>query len=147
MSVEFWDGKWPAGRETELVSLKLGIGNTGPVIEEIVGIEIVVAQELEGITMEAIGARFSNGIHHISHAPTILSRKGVGLNLELLQLIHTRNINRTVPIAGAVPVSVQQEGGGPEAPAAKVEKGNILVCRSLAPGRIQGLILLAIVDT
>src|SRR5262249_14266588 len=97
-------------------------------------------------SMERSRARLGNRVDDVPHAPPVLGRKSVGLNLELLEFIHRRDEYDSVPVAGSFPMPVNQECGGPETAAAEIEKGDILIDVALAPRRIQSLVLLAVIN-
>src|ERR1700722_6426500 len=106
------------------------------VIEEVVGIEGVVAQKLEGAAVEVVRARFLNRVDDVAHAPAILRRIGVGLNLELLQFIDGGHVNDAIPIAGAIPVTVEEEDRRAHATSSEIKEGDILVYVALRARRI-----------
>src|SRR5437879_13901694 len=53
----------PTYRVTELIAPQLGLPNGKLICEETVRIELIVTQELENVTMNAVGAGFGNRIH------------------------------------------------------------------------------------
>ena len=95
--------------------------------------------------MEVAGAGFLDGIDHVSHAPAILRRVGVGLNLELLQFIDRGHVDDAVPIARAIPMAIEEEDRRAHAASSEIEEGDVLVYVALGSRRIQRLILLAII--
>src|SRR6266545_2598401 len=102
-------------------------GHRIAVVEEVIGIEMAVAQELEQPAVERTRARLGNGIDRVPHTPAILRREGVGLNLELLQLVDRGYENQPTPIARAVPMTIHQQSRSPKTPAPKIKCGTLLV--------------------
>ena len=115
--VELGDVERPPGGGPKLIALELRPGNVSRVVEEIVRVQVAVAQEFKDVAMEGVAAGSGDGVHYVAHAPAVLGRESVGLNLEFLGFVNRRNIDDAVPVACPVPVSVQEEGGGSKAAA------------------------------
>ena len=77
-------------RAAELVLLEVRLGAAGAVVEEVVGVERVVAVELESAPAHDVGARLDLQIHHAAERAAELGRVGRGLQLELVEGVHTR---------------------------------------------------------
>src|SRR5260370_40482397 len=95
------------GGETVLVAPKVGAVETVLVVEKVVGVEDTVACEFKCAPVETAAACFGHRVHHVTHAPAILRRKGVGLNAEFLEFVNRRNENNTRPVARPVPMAIQ----------------------------------------
>ena len=96
--------------------------------EEVVGIQLVVAQELEYRAVELIGAALDGGIDHRARRVTEFRREGAGLDFEFLHRVH-RGRNRDAVASdrasvghGIVIDSVQRDLVRGEAAAARDER-------------------------
>ena len=74
----------------ELVLLELGLGASGAVVEEVVGVERVVAVELEAAATQAVGPGLDLQVHDAAERPAEFGRVGRRLQLELVERIHAR---------------------------------------------------------
>src|SRR5271169_4118060 len=77
--------------------------------EEVRGIQLVVAQELEHVTMKAVGTRLGDGIHHRATEFSVLRVKAVCNQAELLDRIEIRNKSRAEISPLADIASIHQE--------------------------------------
>src|SRR5262249_42147790 len=68
----------------ELVLPELGLGPAGEVGDEVVGVELVVAQELEGRAVEFVGPRLDGDVHGVAGRVAVFGREIAGLHLEFL---------------------------------------------------------------
>ena len=82
----------------KLIALELRPGNVSRVVEEIVRVQVAVAQEFKDVAMEGVAAGSGDGVHYVAHAPAVLGRESVGLNLEFLGFVNRRNIDDAVPV-------------------------------------------------
>ena len=101
-----------AHRETVLIALegRIGAGR----IEEILGVQLLVAQELKGRAVEVVGAGFGGEIDDAAHGAAVLRGIGVGLHLELLDgvdggLHHLRAPLGAGQFHGVIVEAVEQE--------------------------------------
>jgi hypothetical protein len=80
--------------------------------DEVRGIHLVVAEELEYVTMEAVGARLGDGIHHRAAELSVLRVEAVRNQTKFLNRIEIRNQTGTQisPFADVAPV--HQKGVG-----------------------------------
>src|ERR1043166_5325524 len=76
-----------AEHAAELVLLEGGSGLTRAVEKEIVGIQLVVAQELPKAAVEVVAAGLGHHVHARSSAPAVTGVIQAGLHLELLNRI------------------------------------------------------------
>ena len=76
---------------SELVHAKWRNGPAGALVEELVGVELAVAQKLEQSAVELVGSAPRGNVHHASAAAAPLRREAVGLHLELLRRLHGGN--------------------------------------------------------
>src|SRR5207247_3141718 len=74
----------------ELVLAELGLRPPCPVVEPVVGVQSVVAQELEGAPVELVAARLDLEVDHSAHGASELGREGAGLQLELVEGVQAR---------------------------------------------------------
>src|SRR4029079_9212995 len=84
----------------ELITPERRVGRAWPavdIVEEIFGIESVVAQKVVRGAVERIGAALGDGIDLRGAAP-VFRRVGIGLDLELLNLIDGWNRHHRVEI-------------------------------------------------
>lgn len=77
----------PAECAAELVLPVRRFGAPIFVIEKVVGVERVVAQEFEGAAVKIVLARFDLDIDHTAAGPTELGRVGAGLYFELFERV------------------------------------------------------------
>ena len=82
----------PPGGEAILVLAERGFREPGRVREEVVGVQLVVPQELEQRAVVGIGAALDGGADHRSGGVAELRREGVRLDLELLHGVDARDI-------------------------------------------------------
>ena len=68
----------------ELVKAEAGFRNAQSVIEPVVGIEGVVAEEFKGVAVEFVGAGFNGGIHDATEKITELRLRILGDQVEFL---------------------------------------------------------------
>src|SRR5581483_2756328 len=83
---DFGDIDGSAETKAVLVALERRAGSRR--IEEILGIELLVAEELEGRAMRIIGAGLGREIDDGAHGAAVFGGVGIGLHLELLDEIH-----------------------------------------------------------
>ena len=79
-----------AERAAELVLLEVRLGAAGAVVEEVVGVERVVAVELEAAAVRDVGARLDLQVHDAAERAAELGRVGRGLQLELVERVDAR---------------------------------------------------------
>src|SRR5262249_39348832 len=88
----------------ELVLPELGLGPAGEVGDEVVGVELVVAQELEGRAVEFVGPRLDGNVHGVAGGVAVFGREVVGLHLEFLHGVDGGDVGDAVAadVAGEV---------------------------------------------
>ena len=77
--------QWSPGRAAELVPFPLRLGRAERVREEVVRVEMVVAEELVEAAANGVGARLDRRVDDGARAAAVLGGVGVRLNLEFLQ--------------------------------------------------------------
>src|SRR5580700_9972621 len=118
----------------------------GATVEEIPRIRVAVPIELVYIAVKFVGAGFRNDIDHIAATETILSGKGVRLNLKLLDVVDGRNINHPAPIQARIPGSIEQVLRRVEESTAEIQERNILVRAPGNSGRTYDLLFRRVAD-
>ena len=79
-----------ADRSAELVLPEFSFGNSSGILEEICGVELVIAKEFPERPVEMVGAGLNGGIQNGSGGPSELGAKAIGLNLEFLDGVDRR---------------------------------------------------------
>ena len=79
-----------AGRAAELVLAEGPSGLAVGVLEEVGGVEFVVAQELPNAAVNLVRARFQRGVEHRAARAAKLGAERVGLEFELANGVHRR---------------------------------------------------------
>ena len=82
-------------------------------MKKFAGIHCVVAQKLEHVAVEAVGARLGDGIHHGAAELSVFRVKAVGDKTELLDGVEVRNQTCTEvsSLADVAPVHQKRVGG------------------------------------
>ena len=117
-----------AGRAAELVLVERRARQAGRIGEEVVGVEIVVAQKLEDRAVKLIGAALDGGVDHRAGGVAELGGEVVGLDLELLYRVDRGDYRDAVASDGAgvrdgvVVDAIERDFVGGEAPAAGDER-------------------------
>ena len=75
----------------ELVALKTGERQSGAVGEEIVGIQLAVAQVFEKVAVQLVGPGFARQGYHTAPTAAVFGRIGIRLDAELLDTLDRRN--------------------------------------------------------
>ena len=105
--VDLWDQDRSADRVAEVVVTQRRPGDAVQVVEVVVGVQVVVAEELVRRTMQRICARARNHVDLAGRGASVLRRVGIALGLELRDRIHAgkreqRQIRSAVDIVGTV---------------------------------------------
>ena len=77
----------PAERAAKLMLAEVGRFAAGALVEKVVGVERVVAEELVGVALEGVRPGFDLDVHDAAERSAELRRIGAGLQLELVQRI------------------------------------------------------------
>ena len=96
--------------------------------------------------MKLVGSGLGNDVDDISAGPAVLGGEGVGLDLELLNVLDGGHVDDSPPVLRGVPGSVEEVGGGSEVSATEVEEGDVLVRLSGDAVGVNHLGLLGVVD-
>src|ERR1700733_9740781 len=78
----------PADRAAILVYMQGGNLRPGPVGKEAIGVQVVVLQELESITVKTVGPRLSDHGGDSPATPAVTGRVAIGLHTHLIDGIH-----------------------------------------------------------
>src|SRR6202007_459618 len=116
------------------------------VVEKVSRVRITVAVKLVSIPVESISTRFRHNVDDVPAAPSILRCKSVGLNLELLHVVHGGNIDHPTPIEPGVISSIDQIGCRVKKGAAEIEERNILIGTSRNTRSSHNLLLRRVAD-
>jgi uncharacterized protein (TIGR03083 family) len=87
-------GAWRArgvrlvAHDSELGAVERRARNSISIVEEEVGVQVVITQEFECVAMEIAASGFRHHVVNIPGAPAVLSREAVGLDLGFLDRIH-----------------------------------------------------------
>src|SRR5205085_160512 len=84
LPVKTWNPKRPTQIEPELIAMDQRARQAGPVREEVVRIQVSIAQELKRASVDGIRAGFRHHVHGVSHTPAVLRGEGIRLDLEFL---------------------------------------------------------------
>ena len=98
-----------AQRPAELVLAKGRLGAAELVVEQIIGVELVIAQKLEPAAVELIRAGLDLDIHDAAVGPAELRGVRAGLNLEFLDRVHAGKDDHGVQIQFVVVDAIEQE--------------------------------------
>jgi hypothetical protein len=90
---------------SELVELVRAKRNVVPVVKEIVGVQVVVAEKFEQRTMVGFRSGFGDDVHHAASSIRVFRTVIVGLDLELLHTIDRRIQRGSINSEPAVPRS------------------------------------------
>src|SRR5206468_7661172 len=107
--------KWPADGIPKLIAsqfrarrFSIGSGR-GLVVKELVGVELVIAQELEDIAVNAVGSRLGDGIHHSATEFAVFGVEAVGDQPEFRDRIQIRDKARAQVSALTDVTAINQE--------------------------------------
>ena len=87
----------PASCGAELVLMKRRLRLSRRIGEEIVGVQLVVAKELEDRAVELVGAALDRGIDHGARCVAEFRGEGAGLDFEFLHRVHRRHYRDAIP--------------------------------------------------
>ena len=73
------------------------------------GVQLVIAEEIEQVAVEAVAARFGHDIDHAAGMQPVLGRQSVGLHVEFLHRIRERNGQVHVAERVVIVAAIQQE--------------------------------------
>src|ERR1700752_1947507 len=106
--------------------------------EEVVCVQVVVAQELKSIAVVFVVPRLGDHIDDVPGTETVLRGEAVALEAEFLSLFDAGNVHNSPPLAVNVPMPVEEELCIAESTSAEVEEGYVLIGVGLMCARATG---------